>query len=204
DADLLGAPGLFTPVRIFGPLPGQVEFSVQESPAAPTREGQEHADLAILDPPGGAAVLPLDAGRLAPLLEEAGLVHNEHAVGVGQVFQRVGPEIVPDSLRIPVGPPQQVLDPVRTVVAEVLGQLPAVLALGVAEQATQVIQGPGARLGAREVFTQPRAHALEFVSPTLNILSRRSFLGHGMPPSFLAVAILLTTTVVLRARGQNA
>ena len=42
--------------------------------------GQEHAQLAVLDPPGGARVLPLHPGRPGPLLQEPGLVDHQHAV----------------------------------------------------------------------------------------------------------------------------
>jgi hypothetical protein len=84
---------------VVGPLPRQVQFPVDQRPAAPRRLTEKDPDLAILDPADCAAVLPGDPSRLGPLLQEPGLVHDQHAVRVAEVF----------------------------------GQLPAVLALGVAE-----------------------------------------------------------------------
>jgi hypothetical protein len=54
------------------------------------RIGHKHADLAVLDPPGGATVLPLDADRLGPLFEKAVLVDDEHGPRVAQMLQDIG------------------------------------------------------------------------------------------------------------------
>jgi hypothetical protein len=51
--------------------------------------GQEHADLDVLDPPCGAAVLPRHAGRVPALLDEAGLVHDQHGTLRAQVLDCV-------------------------------------------------------------------------------------------------------------------
>ncbi|GAA2565334.1 hypothetical protein GCM10010398_63010 [Streptomyces fimbriatus] len=39
--------------------------------------GEEHADLAVLDPSGGSGVLPLHPGRTAALLQKSGLVDDQ-------------------------------------------------------------------------------------------------------------------------------
>jgi hypothetical protein len=148
----------------------------------PAGEGQEHADLAVLDPAGGAGVLPLHTGRLGALLEEAGLVDDERAIGVGQVLHHIGAQIVADGVGVPVGASEQVLDAVGAVVAEVLGHLPAVLALGVAEQPFEIIDGPPTRFGAGEVRAQAVPDTFQFLGPAVNILRRWSVLGHGRPP----------------------
>ena len=52
----------------------------------PAGEGQEHADLAVLDAAGGPGVSPLYAGGPAALLEGAGLAHDQHALGSARRF----------------------------------------------------------------------------------------------------------------------
>ena len=52
----------------------------------PAGEGQEHADLAALDAADGPGVSPLYAGGPAALLEEAGLAHDQHALGSARRF----------------------------------------------------------------------------------------------------------------------
>jgi predicted nucleic acid-binding protein len=93
------------------------------------RVGQEHPEVAVLDPPGPAAVLPLHPDRLRPLLEEAGLVDDQHAVRIAELIDHVRSEIIAYGVRIPPRGVQQTLDSLRTGLAEVLGQLPPVLPL---------------------------------------------------------------------------
>ncbi len=111
---------------------------------------QEHADLRVLDPARRAGVLPLHPGRLGALLQEAGLVQHQYGSRVGQVLDNVGLQVVPDRIRVPPRPRQELLHPVRRRVARSLGQLPAVLALNRRQQASQVGPRTTARLGTLE------------------------------------------------------
>ena len=63
------------PVHDFG------RYSSRSISARPLRRGigQEHAQLAVLHPPGRARVLPLHPGRPGALLDEPGLVDHQHA-----------------------------------------------------------------------------------------------------------------------------
>ena len=53
--------------------------------------GEKHPNLAVLDAPGGAAVLPRHPGRFAALLEKPGLVDHENAIGRAQVLDDILP-----------------------------------------------------------------------------------------------------------------
>ena len=90
--------------------------------------GQEHAQLAVLHPPGRARVLPLHPRRPGSLLDEPGLVDDQHAAGVAQVPHHVAAHVVADPVRVPGRRVQQPLHPVRRRVPGRLGQRPAVLA----------------------------------------------------------------------------
>ena len=65
------------------------------------------------------------------------------------------------------------LDAVGRLVAGLLGELPAVLALGVGEQAAEVRDGPPPRLGAGEAAGQPPAHGVQFIGPIAYVRGRR-------------------------------
>jgi len=90
--------------------------------------GEEHAQLTVLHPPRGAGVLPLHAGRLDALLQEAGLVHDQHTVVGGQVLGHVAAQVVADRVGVPSVLVQQPLHPVRRVVAGRFRDRPTILA----------------------------------------------------------------------------
>src|SRR4051795_1904261 len=135
-----------SPRRIARPALGQVEGAVDQRPAVAAGVTQEDADLAILDAARGAAVLPLHADRLRPLLHEPGLVQHQHGAGIAEVLDHVGPQIVPNRVGVPPHPAEEVPHPVRRAVARRLGQPPAVLAPHRRQQPAQVRQRAPARL----------------------------------------------------------
>ena len=128
----------------------QIQFPVQQGSSPGASVGQKYPDLTVFDPPRRAAVLPLHSHRLAPLLEEAGLVHHQHPVGGAQLLDHVVPEVIANQVRIPAIGGQQALHPVGSCVARLLRQLPPVLALDRADQSPQVVQYPPPRLRAPE------------------------------------------------------
>jgi hypothetical protein len=70
------------------PLPGKVEFAVDQRVALAAGVGEEDADPGILDPARGAAVLPRHPGRVLALLQEPGLVHDEHPIRRAEMLPR--------------------------------------------------------------------------------------------------------------------
>lgn len=66
--------------------------------------GQEHPDLAALRPPGGPRVLPLHPGRPGALLDEPGLISDQHPLRIAQVLDDIVPHVVADLTGIPVRP----------------------------------------------------------------------------------------------------
>ena len=78
EPDLVGDPGSRAARPVFGPRGRQIELAVDQRPPMDRGVGQEHPDLAVVDLPGGAGVLPLHPGRAHALLDEPGLVDDEH------------------------------------------------------------------------------------------------------------------------------
>jgi hypothetical protein len=134
---------------------------------------EEDADLAVLDPPRRARVLPLHPGRLRAFLDEAGLVQDQHGIRVAQVLHDVGVQVIADRVGVPACATEEVLHAVGRRIACRFGQLPAVLALHGRQQATQVCRGTPPRLGAREPRRDPPQHRIETARPASHLRSRR-------------------------------
>jgi hypothetical protein len=109
--------------------------------------GQEHADLAVVDLPRRAGVLPGDSGRADAFLDEPGVVDDEHTRGVvAEGAQDVAADVVTDAVDIPARGAQQPLHAVRGHRPGVLSQRPAVLALESGQQPAQIRSHPPPRL----------------------------------------------------------
>jgi hypothetical protein len=94
----------------------------------PGRIAEEHRDLAVLHPPGGAGVLPLHARTSGALFEVAGFIDHQHRIRAAQMLHHIPAHIVADRVGVPPGTRQQVLHPIRGGVPRLLGDRPAVLA----------------------------------------------------------------------------
>jgi hypothetical protein len=101
--------------------------------------GQEDADLAILAFAGGATILAFDADGFGALLEEASFVDDEDGLRVAKVLNDIGSQVVTDLVGIPVSNSEQALDIIRGGVADVFGDLPAILAFNWADECAKVV-----------------------------------------------------------------
>lgn len=50
---------------------------------------QEDAYLTVFDPPGGAAILALDAGRMGALFDKAGFINDKNTLLITQMFSDI-------------------------------------------------------------------------------------------------------------------
>jgi hypothetical protein len=136
---------------------GRYRAAVDERVAAASGVGQVHRDLGVLDPPGGAGVLPLHPDRVHALFQVAGLVDHQHGVVLGEGVDDVAAQVISHSVGIPPRPRQQMLQLVRRRVAAVLRDRPAVLAFQRGEHA----EHQPARATQRLVPAKPRRDPIE-------------------------------------------
>jgi len=146
EGHLIRDPRSPAPGPVGGPPLGQVELPVDQRMPGSARIGHEDTDLAVLDPPGGAGVLPLHAGRAGALLHEPGVIHDQHTIRLAQPVDHVVPHIVTDTVDVPVRPTQQSLHPIRTDLASMLSQRPPILPLEPRDQPRHVLPHPSPRL----------------------------------------------------------
>jgi hypothetical protein len=161
--------GRRAPIGIARPGARQVELAVDQRVPDCGGVGQKHPDLGVLDPAGGAGVLPLGSDRTGPLLDVSGLVHDQHRVGVTEMFHRDIPHVVAHLIGIPYRPRQQVLHPVRRRVSGVLGDRPAVLARQVGQQSLHERARPPPWLHPFEPLRHPCHHRVELLPPAHRI-----------------------------------
>ena len=81
EPDAGGHPRLRPAGGVVRPGPGQVQGPVDEGRALGRGVGQEHPHLGVRRPADGAGVLRAHPAGLVALLDEPGLVHDEHAAG---------------------------------------------------------------------------------------------------------------------------
>src|SRR4029450_12209929 len=74
---------------IVGPLLRHIQLAIQQGMAQRTRIAQKHADLAALHFATRAPARRAHARRVLPFFEKAGLVEDQHAVGVPQMLDDV-------------------------------------------------------------------------------------------------------------------
>src|SRR3954471_20570844 len=90
--------------------------------------GCEYADLAVGDLARGAGVLPPDTAGCLALLQEPGLVNDQHRVLVRQVLDSIVAHNVAQRIGIPAAAPQDRLLPPGAGIASRLGPHPPRLA----------------------------------------------------------------------------
>src|SRR5690349_10439604 len=73
------------PLRVFGPGLRQVQLPVDQRVPEPGGVRQEHPDLAVLRPSGGPGILSLDSRRPDALLQEPGVIGDQHPVRLAQL-----------------------------------------------------------------------------------------------------------------------
>jgi hypothetical protein len=169
-ANRVGNSSLQATSFIRGPLLRQIEFAVDESTALLARIAKKHADLAVLDAAGRAAVLALDPGRMRALLEEACLVHDQHGSVPTKMLDHVLAQVVTDGVSIPGSRIEESLHAIGGGVAEEFGQVPAILALECGEQAPEVAQRSATGFSASETGCYAAMELLQIVDPVLNRL----------------------------------
>lgn len=69
-------------------------LAIQQGLAVVTGVGQEDTHLAVLNPPGHAAVLPCDAGRMDAFLEKASLVNHAHSITHTEAYDTISTAVV--------------------------------------------------------------------------------------------------------------
>jgi hypothetical protein len=154
-ADLLGDAGCPAALGIVDPALGQVQLTVDHGVPRIAGVQEIDGDLGVLDPTGGAGVLALRSHRLEALLEIPGLVDDQHRLGVAQVLDQVGAEVIADPVVVPDRPGQQVLHPIGAGIPSVLGDRPTVLMWQVGQEPEDERPGPPAWLHSAEPARDP-------------------------------------------------
>jgi hypothetical protein len=100
--------------------------------------------------------------------------YHGRAVQPPEVLGHVGPEVVADGVGVPGSAGQQVLHAIGGRIAQVLGQLPTVLTLGVTEQPPEIPDGALPRLGPSEVLAKAFPDGRHLGGPAPNLSPRGS------------------------------
>ncbi len=133
--------------RVVGPSLRQVEGAVEESMPLGRDVSCEHTDLAVGDLARRARILTMNPAGSLTLLEEAGLVEDQHSVRFGQGLDDVLAHDIAQGIRVPLATPKHRLLTPWSGITSGLGSHPASLAPFRPEQAVQ--EGTGRASDAR-------------------------------------------------------
>jgi hypothetical protein len=163
---LVGDTGSLQALRIVDPSLGQVQLPVDQGVPGVTDIDQVDGDLGVLDPTGVPVYWRCTPTVWVPFFEIAGLVDDQHRLGVAKALDQVGAEVVADAVVVPHRPAEQMLHPIRAGVADVLGDRPAVLAWQVGQQPEHERPGPPAWLHPAEPARDPAQQPLQPCLPS--------------------------------------
>ncbi len=99
------------PIRAGDPPLGQIQLPVDQRMPASTGISEEGSGLAVLDPASGAGVLPPHPGRAGAFLQEAGVVHDQHAAWLAEVLDDSVANVGANAVDVPVRPAPDPADP---------------------------------------------------------------------------------------------
>jgi hypothetical protein len=111
----------------------------------------------------------LDAGRTDALLQEAGVIDDQHGVAVPEVFHDVLTHIVQVLVGVPLDPVQQPMDTIRSRMTCLFGKCPAVLPLQRSNQPPHIRKGRLPRLRPAEPMHEPLLQPAQLISPQPDI-----------------------------------
>jgi hypothetical protein len=164
-----GDAGFATALAVVSPLFGQIQLAIDQGMTLRTGVGQKDADLAVLNPAGGTAILACHAGGMAAFLEKASFINHAYGSTVSQIVGQIGAQTVTQCIGIPVSAAKQVLKAIRIGGAADLGQLPAILAFGRTEQSGQIGHSALSRVGTGKERPNPAFNLSPVELPHLHI-----------------------------------
>lgn len=150
ETDLVGHVPQQAALLVLRPGGGQVQLPVDQDVAARRGVGEVHGDLAQLDPAQRAGILVSGAHAVGGGLLVPRLIDHQHRIAVGEFTRHPGGQPVTGQVVVPRAAGKEVLQPVRPVVAECLGERPAVAPLQLHQHRLGHLPCQQSRITARE------------------------------------------------------
>ena len=113
----------------------KIKFPVEQRVTTAADVGEKDPDLTILDLFGAATLLMCHACRLVAPLGKAGLVDGHHGIRIFEVGQDIAAQFVTHAVLIPDGIGEEALHAIGTAFSGLFGQLPAIFARHITQDA---------------------------------------------------------------------
>jgi hypothetical protein len=107
---------------------------------------------------------------LDALFQKAGLVDDQHPVGVAQVFGDVSTQVIADTISVPLGTVEQALHAIRALVTGRFSEGPTVLAGDRRKEPGEVVAGTTPWFDPPEPARQPRHQLIESAGPAIKVI----------------------------------
>ncbi len=186
EADVRGEVNGLSAWQIVAPLFGQIQFAVDHGMSPGGHVGEKDAHLAIFDAPGGPAILPLDASRVAAPFGEAAFIHDEDGeerfrLSLSRPERRrvqglldTSAQLIAHAFFVPYGSREQPLHARGPWLSGVLSDLPAIFSGDLADDSSPIEPGVLAGFGASEVGSQALLPLAQGQGPCGDLLQRGS------------------------------
>jgi hypothetical protein len=123
-------------------------------------------------------------------LEKAGFVNDPDSIRMAEMLDDIGLEVIADLLGIPVSSGEEALDAIGRGVADVFGDLPAILAFKGADESAEIVVGLLARFSAEKVVGNALMKSGETDGPSANLGGIELILKHTFLPPFFTAWLL--------------
>jgi hypothetical protein len=164
-----GDSGVGAAIMVVGPAARKVQSPVDQRVPTRGRIRQIHRHLGVLDAARGTAVLALHPDAVHTLLDVTGLIDHQDRTRVAERIDDVIAQIVADIVGVPAGPCQQVLQPVRSDRAAMLGDRPAILAIQARDHPGHQLARMAQRLVPGKTRRDPIQHRRELRLPPIRV-----------------------------------
>ncbi|GGL90231.1 hypothetical protein GCM10010840_30350 [Deinococcus aerolatus] len=115
--------------------------------------------------------MPLDTGRFRAFLEEARLIKDQDGIWCLEVLKHVLAQVITHDVCLPPGGEQQPLDTEWGTLADVLGDLPTVLAFDWAQERVEIRQGTLTLFTASKMRGNALVEPFKICQPAPRLLS---------------------------------
>jgi len=154
-----------TAFAILDPAQREVQFPIEQCVAEAADVGEKHPDLTIFELARRSAILFRHSCRFLAAFTKARFVDHQDRLGITQLLQDVGTQIVAHQIGVPGCAVQQPLHTVRSGFSGVFSQLPAIFTRGGTHDALQVGQCPTTRFRSSKTRGDAGIQAFEFLPP---------------------------------------
>ncbi len=162
-----------TPIRVFYPVEGQIQLTVNEGMPLGSHIREKDSHLTVLYLTRSSAILQAHPRRFLSSLGKAGFINGQDGRRAAQLLDGVRTQVIADPMRVPNRIGEQSLHPIGASFPCLFRQLPAVFAGRVAQNPLQVSQYTTPWFGTGKAWGKTGVQTTKALDPPTDIRGGR-------------------------------